>query len=317
MINYIQAGFIVIAADNRISPILAFSDINKFNTNSSEIPEEVIDWMESKKKQVQYTIDNNLKQSKSIALEWGKVTTEVNGTSEKQQSKNILGRIDPNPITCDNIHIVKGPLLNTSWGQWDGYNNLLPYSCAYTYYNGGKVPTGCVATSMAQVMRYFKKPNTYNWGNMPTGYGTYDTQLLMKNAGTSVSMQYGCSGSGAYSANIASALKNTFGYSNASYTTTYNATIITNNIDVNKPVILGGFPTSSSGHSWVCDGYQSDTYYEKDALGNCIGTAVTTLYLHMNWGWDSSNDGYYAYNNFNPGTSSYNNNRSIVYNITL
>lgn len=69
VINYNQGGFIVIAADNRISPILAFYDIGKFNTNLTETPEPVIEWMESEKEQVQYTIDHNLKQSKNIALE--------------------------------------------------------------------------------------------------------------------------------------------------------------------------------------------------------------------------------------------------------
>lgn len=315
VINYNQGGFIVIAADNRISPILAFYDIGKFNTNLTETPEPVIEWMESEKEQVQYTIDHNLKQSKNIALEWRKITTDINETGPSQPLKSITGRIDPDPTPCADLYITKGPLLKTSWDQWgNGFNNLIPYDCPSN--PGGKAPTGCVATAMAQILFYFKKPNTYNWSNMPTTYGTYDTQLLMKDAGLSVNMQYNCEGSGAYAINIVPALKNTFGYSNASYTTTYSSTLITDNIDTNKPVLLGGFPSSGSGHAWVCDGYQRNTYYERDNLGNCTGFATTTLYLNMNWGWGGQNNGYYAYNNFNPGTSSYNNNRTIIYNIT-
>jgi len=317
VINYKEGGFLIISADNRISPILAFSETDKFDTNLTKTPEPVIDWMESKKEQVQYIIDHNLKQNKNIALEWNKATTQYNGTVQKQQPKSITGRIDPDPITCTDVYITKGPLMITKWDQWGNcFNNLIPYDCPYN--PGGKAPTGCVATAMAQVMRYFQKPNTYNWSNMPATYGTSDTQLLMKNAGAAVGMQYSCDGSGAKNSNIPAALINSFRYSNASYTTTYNSTIITNNIDANKPVILGGFPSSGSGHSWVCDGYQRNTYYDTDSQGNCTGYATTTLYLYMNWGWHGSDNGYYAYDNFklSDGTS-FNNNRSIVYNITL
>ncbi|TRX42138.1 C10 family peptidase [Flavobacterium restrictum] len=319
VINYNEGGFAVIAADNRVTPILAYSDSGSFSSIPSEIISPIKDWIIAEKEQIQYVIDNNLTQNKDRKLEWEKVTEnnsllQVKGTSISAREPL------PSPKDCPDTSVIKGPLTTTIWGQSNGYNNLVTVNCNPTYQNAGKAVTGCVATAMAQIMRYFHKPNTYNWANMPNdGSGSFastDIQSLMRDAGLAVNMNYGCIESGAYANAIAPALKNTFGYTNASFTTNYDYNIITNNINVNKPVILCG-SGSNGGHAWVCDGYNSSTYYEKDTAGNCTGIAVTTLYLHMNWGWYSSNNGYYAFDNFNPYIYTFNNNRSIIYNINL
>jgi hypothetical protein len=39
------------------------------------------------------------------------------------------------------------------------------------------------------------------------------------------------------------------------------------------------------------------------------------LLLHMNWGWDGDYNGWYNYNNFNPGSHTFNYKRGMVYNI--
>ncbi|KIA98809.1 hypothetical protein OA93_07945 [Flavobacterium sp. KMS] len=312
VINYKQGGFIIIAADNRVTPILAFSDTGSFSSVPTEIIPPIQEWIKRGKEQIQNIIDDKLPQSKEIQQEWEAITDN----SIAVKSPNTTNKIAPDSRTdCPDTNITKGPLLKTTWDQSWGYNDLVPYNCPNNA--GGKAPTGCVATAMAQVLYFFKKPNTYNWSSMPPNYGSYNTQLLMKNAGSSVNMEYGCDGSGAYSADIAPALKNYFGYSNATYTTDNSDTrLITSNIDANKPVILGGYSSYGSGHSWVCDGYQRNTYYQKDSNGNCTGYGVTTLQLYMNWGWGGNYDGFYDYNNFNPGKASYNNQISVVYNIT-
>lgn len=316
VINYKEGGFLVISADNRISPILAFSDTGSFSSTPTEIIPPVQAWMQSEKEQIQNVIDHKLTQNKEVKQEW-KALTDNNS---QIKSTSTTSRIEPDPITyCPDITVQKGPFLTTTWDQGYGYNNLVPLNCLSF---GGKALTGCVATAMAQVLRYFHKSNTYNWANMPNSgsgtYGTYDLQLLMKNAGSAVAMQYTCDdGSSAYPVNIAPALKNTFGYSNASYTTTYNLSIITNNIDAGKPVILSGWG-NYGGHTWVCDGYSQSTFYSRDDYGNCTGEAVTyTPILHMNWGWEGKYDAYYSTSNFNPDRYSFNTGCTIVYNITL
>lgn len=321
VVNYNEGGFLILAADDRVSPILAYSDSGDFKTQDNEIIPPVAYWIESQKNQVQSLINNNQTQSKELKKEW-----DVLKSNEVVQKTSTTSRIEPtDPKDCPDVTVIKGPLLTTVWGQGDGYNNLLTLNCSYNYYLGYKAPTGCVATSMAQIMRYFQKPNTYVWSNMPNNgqysNGTYDIQLLMKNAGISVNMQYGCSSSGAVTANAAAALKNTFGYSAATFGG-FNLSVVVQNLNYNKPVILTGGTNSGgnyvNGHAWVCDGYMQSTFYYKDDYGNCTGGGVTYYpILHMNWGWDGQYNGYYSVSNFNPGSNTFNYQNQMLYNINI
>ncbi|HQV36529.1 MAG TPA: C10 family peptidase [Flavobacterium sp.] len=310
-INYNEGGFVVISADNRISPILAYSDDGKFSNNTEEIPDAVISWMEEEKEAIEYVKEMELTQMPEIKLEWDSV-------------QNLL----PAPTggnNCNDTFYQKDPLVNTIWAQGATYNNLISLNCSNS--SGGKAPTGCVATAMAQVMKYHQKPVNYNWSNMPYNYGTSDTQLLMKNIGLAVGMDYGCSSSGAdTTTDVASAFNNDFNYHGATYTCNYSTSIITQQLNLNKPVILRGgrkrngitWPWNyyTGGHAWVCDGYQSMMIYFRDDAGNCTGGGNGYLFLHMNWGWGGYCNGWYNAHNFNPASSTFNYKRGIVYNIT-
>jgi len=91
VINYKEGGFLVISADNRISPILAFSDTGSFSSTPTEIIPPVQAWMEVEKEQVQYTIDHNLKQSKNIAVEWSNTTNKEIASLQKKKKTNLTG----------------------------------------------------------------------------------------------------------------------------------------------------------------------------------------------------------------------------------
>lgn len=163
VINYNEGGFVIIAADDRISPILGFSETGSFSLKANEMPEGVVYWTEEKDNEIQFTIDNKLKQSKDVAVLWNNVSENI-----KSKTKQINYKVPADdPTYCPDSSITKGPLLTTIWGQGYSYNNLTPLICS-----SGNAPTGCVATAMAQIMRYFQKPNTYNWANMPANYGT-------------------------------------------------------------------------------------------------------------------------------------------------
>jgi hypothetical protein len=312
VVNYSEGGFIILAADNRVSPILAYSDSGTFDTTEKQIIPPVAYWIETKKAQIQSIINSNQSQNKDVKLEWEGITSNV--LLKTKNGSTTARIIEPEPEDCPDVSTVTvGPFIKSNWGQGDTYNNLLTYDCGF----GTKPPTGCVATAMAQVMRFLQKPASYNWANMPNGYGTSDTQLLMKNIGVAVSMQYGCSESSAYGNSMGPALVNTFGYLSASYGGFNQNTLITN-LNTNRPVILTGVnPSNTSGHAWVCDGYMQSTFYFKDDYGRCTGQAVTYKpSFHMNWGWSGSYNGYYTYGNFNPTTGySYNNSVQMLYNI--
>lgn len=113
------------------------------------------------------------------------------------------------------------PLCATTWDQDAPYNNLCPMK------GGKRTVTGCVATAMAQVMKYFNWPatgtgsvsyrwnrqtltmdfgsTTFQWDKMLNSYpsstsGTSDQReavaTLMKACGYSVEMDYGVASDG-------------------------------------------------------------------------------------------------------------------------
>ena len=203
--------------------------------------------------------------------------------------------------------------MTTEWGQGSGFNDLAPMlGC-------GRAVTGCVATAIAQVMNYYEFPqDEYDWNLMPDGRnGSLETSQLMRDIGDAVGMDWGCppKGSGASTEDSPSVFINRYGYSNASFGDFNNQTV-KQQIRWNRPVILAahqeancflGWCSYKRGHAWVCDGYNSWSSCE---------TGNTYTYYHMNWGWRGTDNGYFAYNNWNPdATGSFNENKRMVYNI--
>ena len=208
------------------------------------------------------------------------------------------------------------PLLKTLWGQDTPYNNLCPTERENT---NVIYPTGCVATAMAQVMYYHQYPekgtgsitysfqdrilsadfnNTYyQWSLMTPTYkkGQYSDEsalavaTLMYQCGVSIKMQYNVGGSGAFSYNAATALRKNFGYHEnlqIHYRDYYTAkewiNKVYNELKAGRPIIYTGVDESNGGHCFVVDGYDQNNF------------------VHVNWGWDGMNDGYYDIALLNP-----------------
>ncbi len=226
------------------------------------------------------------------------------------------------------------PLVKTKWDQSAPYNNLCPKISSTA------CPTGCVATAMSQVMKYWNYPangtgygtitlptgatgdqtmnlrtTKFDWDNMLDSYtGNYTTDqatavaTLMKATGYATNMSYSLSGSGALAMNAAMAFSKNFSYnSNIQYLQRkyFRATdwenIIYNELAAGRPVMYGGQSTSV-GHEFVCDGYDGNGYY------------------HFNWGWSGISDGYFQLNALNPDAvgigggegGGYNNTQDII-----
>lgn len=298
IVNY-DKGFVMISADKRVAPILAFSDTNNFDFEKEEHSEGLSYWLN-------YTSEGilNLTQKEandSIKHIWGEFT---------KSNYNISAKIPIEEPDCTPYNIIKGPFIQTKWGQGYSYNDFTPnYNCPN--YIGGYTPTGCVATALAQIMYKYQKPSTFNYNNMYLNFGTTETALLMKDIGDKVGMKYSCEGSSSSTENAYNALKN-YGYANVKKEN-YNYQKVKNILDSGHPVIISGgnmtgglFPKYENGHMWIIDGYMS-------YVDPCWGS---TLHFRMNWGWSGANDGYYAFNNFYiPDTnSSFNDKNEIIYN---
>ena len=153
---------------------------------------------------------------------------------------------------------------------------------------------------------------------MPNNSGSTETARLMRDIGNSVGMSYSCNGSSADTkGRVASAFTSSFGYSSARYAD-YNSSTVIQQIRNNRPVILRGgrksgwwiFSSYADGHAWVCDGYRYSLIYSDDCQ-----TAWGYSYFHMNWGWNSTYNGWFSLNNWNPGDYTFNYKRGMVYDI--
>jgi hypothetical protein len=192
------------------------------------------------------------------------------------------------------------PLLKTQWAQKWPYNQFCPNSSA----------TGCVATAMAQVMRYFEWPQAettaipaygnydelppalFDWDGMKAGYGEsgenyHAVAQLMHYCGRAVQMRYG-STSSAYSQLIPDAMHRFFGYDGGAcivyrsdYTFSDWLELICDELENGRPVIYAG-QRSSATHQFVCDGYDGEGFF------------------HINWGWGGLSDGWFRLAVLNP-----------------
>ncbi len=213
-------------------------------------------------------------------------------------------------------------LIKTLWGQDTPFNDQCPIG-ASAYGEPERCVTGCVATTMAQVMYYHRYPvsghgvrtiyypfkNTsgtritvnfsateYDWDDMLKYYGNGYTEEqgravaeLMLSCGVAVNMQYSTSGSGAYSRDITTALRSYFGYPE---TMSY---LQRSNYDDDDWMNLvykelnAGRPILYGG---VDDMYGGHSFiidgYDNSGL------------VHVNWGWKGAANGYYDISILNP-----------------
>jgi photosystem II stability/assembly factor-like uncharacterized protein len=301
--RFVQGGFVLVAADDASIPILGYAF-------DREMPQVITnpatkDWLDGYSREIYNIIQSGLDNTETLK-QWNAIRS---GTFPSP-SRDVQ------------------PLLNTTWDQGCFYNTLCPadpaagWSCGHVY-------TGCVATAMAQIMKYHDFPpqgigshtythpqygvqtanfgaTTYDWSSMPNNVTGNNTPVatLMYHAGVSVDMQYGVSGSGAFSDDVPYALLNYFNYHpdvEIRYKNNYPnvddfKALLRADLDEQLPVYYSGY--GSGGHAFVCDGYRtSDDKF------------------HFNWGWSGSSNGWYAIGALNPGGNNFNDDNAAVLHI--
>lgn len=297
--NNTDGGFVIVAGDDRVQPILAYSADGVFAQEN--IPVQVQRWLDMYSEQIQFVVDNNISND-SIASLW--TFTAPNRTMASE---------------------VVEPLIQTYWSQSPLYNNKCPYDADLSPL--GSHPTvGCVACAMGQIMKYWEFPSfglgshsynsanygtlsanfgrtKYDWANMPERLTTSSTpeqidavSTLLYHCGVSVDMMYNCDGdgsSGAYTtgstlfkwkkATAEEALVDYFGYKANTikgvfmddYTYDEWISLLKNELNNKRPILYTG-AHDGSGHAFICDGYDDDDFF------------------HFNWGWGGSYNGYFT-----------------------
>jgi len=308
IINYKEGGFIILSADNRVLPILAYSIHNNFvvddNTNNTNLGF----WMKDASNQIEKIQLSNREQSPEIEKVWARVQHSL-------INEVFSLKPEPPPDCYEHTEIFTiGPFDEPKWGQQLVYNNALPsITC-----NGSsfQVLVGCVPLAMAMVMKINEYPTSYTWSSMPlTGVGTTTTANFIEdihdaiNSENSTYPDYKCDVTLVHQDDVDAVLEDHFNYANSS-TDNYNYNTVKTDLLNDKPVILLGWD-GTDGHAWVCEGFRQSTYYYEDC------SEVTTYPLfYMNWGSYGTNNGWYSYNNWNPGSSTWNDYKLMIHNIT-
>lgn len=309
--NVDNQGFVIVSGDDRLIPIIAYSTESQFQTQ--DMPIHISKWFEQYKSEIRYVLDNKIPADKNIEQQWETLKSGIS----TNDSNNRFQRVDP--------------LLKTKWNQSPYYNDKCPYDSNA----GERAVTGCVATAMAQVMKYWDYPSrgtgyhsyfsdvygiqaanfgatSYAWGSMPNVVSSRNDAVatLMYHCGVSVDMKYGIGargGSAAQTLDVADALKLFFGYAQSTkgiarkdYSDVTWEQLLKNELDAGRPIQYAG-TGSGGGHSFVCDGYDENDY------------------LHFNWGWGGMDDGFFWINALNPeslgtggGTGNFNSNHRAI-----
>lgn len=282
-------GFVIVSGDERMPDILAYSESTTFDIDN--IPPAVRYWLDC--------------------------------YEEVYQQLNYISAVPVPHIQADIDPLGIPPLLGEiQWGQGTPYNQQCPS------YAGEKCLTGCVATAMAQVMKFHEYPakgqgtssyrsetnrisitrdlnnDVFKWEDMLDQYkGNYSTlnanavATLMASCGAAVQMDYGINsqgGSGAYQTDLLAAFVENYSYDPdaAVLLRSYCSTDDWHTLLINE--LNEGRPVNYAGHS-TRDGGHSFVIdgYRPNPMSNYPD-------YHVNWGWNGSCDGYYQIANLQP-----------------
>ncbi len=296
-------AFVIVSSNEGMYPVLAYSLESDFDFSRS-LPPALQGWLDTAAR------ITRLVERKNIGSKYAKALWErfLNGDFSYLKTAKATG-----------------PLLSTLWGQGKYYNAMCPTDPAGP---DGHVWTGCVATAMAQVLKYWGYPEYgssqhsythyeygelsadfasthYLWDSMPASLSDYNDEVarLMYHCGVAVNMNYSPSGSGAYMTTALRALKNFFDYNRqAGLVYRYSAneqywdSLIAAEILQSRPVLYAGYGTG--GHAFVVDGFD-----EADSS------------FHVNWGWSGSYNGWFLLDDLTPGSSDFTSGQQAVINL--
>ena len=316
-------GFVIVSGDDCIRPVLAYSFNSPF---PQELNPELRYWLNGYEKQIATAAKTGYQPSRQVVAEWNSLLSESD------------------PIVATDIADVPA-MLTTRWNQSSPYNKFCPYDSIHS----GRAVVGCVATAMAQIMKYWNYP-AYGEGNhsyQPIGYPDYDTifprqsvnfsnatylwefmpdeliltsptyqrdavATLSYHCGVAVDMMYGLSengGSAAYSA--------CGPWAQACAT---NAFWQYFKYDTS---LFMGFRNTYSDSVW-CDMINLQLseghpwyYAGSDSTGGHAfvldGSDLQDRY-HFNWGWGGYGDGFYAINDLAPRSGGDGGNATYTFN---
>lgn len=301
-----KGGFVIVSGSYKVKPVLSYSFEGVYKKNL--IAPNFKAWMQHYEEQILYAEKQAYSPDYSVAQEWQRLTSDdISLAACFAKQKSVL------------------PLISSRWNQGKFYNGLCPEDPAGPE---GRAVVGCVATAMGQLMYYHRWPlsgtgsysyhhdvyglisadfgsTDYDWDAMPNKVEqpNYAVAKLLHHLGVAVDMNYGPQGSGMWNHSAARSMRDYFKYGDETAyifrdsTTLAWDSIIIANLDNKKPLYYAGWtqnPTDSSGHAFICDGYQG------------------TDYFHFDWGWGGAFNGYFYLNDLTPGGAVFNFRQEVI-----
>lgn len=284
-----EKGFVVVAGDDRVPSILGYGDTGSLD--SENLPANVEHFLEGYAAQIK-------------ALGSSPVGAKKISDINKQK---------------------QNPLIKTLWGQKAPYNNALDEITVdgSTYH----LYVGCVGVATAQVMGYYKYPDTVkvtipayttpskvagqtitlpdvqsgttiDWQNIKEIYRGNETPAqtdavakFMKISATAVCTQFSTTGSGAYTGVVPYALRKYFGYSNNMRYVSRSSYSAQQWTDLLYDEIAAGRPVIIGGQGYSGGHEFIADGYDGDGL------------FHINWGWCGQCNGYFLLSALEPGNN--------------
>jgi hypothetical protein len=302
IITYVDKGFAIISAEDAIKPVLGYS-FESIYLETDHAPAFEFYILERFRKQIYAVKETKKVQDAETKSAWDYYSSAT---------------VNFNPKSTKSVF----PLLKSIWHQGWPYNGLCPEDTNAGPGCNDHTVVGCVATAMAQVLKFWEHPwhgigshsytpedhpeygvqsvdfgaTIYNFDYIPDSSDVYfeDLAELNYHCGVAVNMNYGPSGSGAWNwedeEDVANALRDYFyfhgsvdGIRRSEHATTW-VDIMKENLDLNRPVIYAANDNQQdAGHAWVLDAYDVDDMF------------------HCNWGWGGNDNGFFSIDNFNPG----------------
>lgn len=287
--QYSGSGFVIVAGDDAVRPVLGYSLENNFPENN--VPPELLNWLAT-------------------------INAEINAVRESGINASADGWETASVPSSEPV-----VSMNTAkWNQGDPYNMRCPEDAGGP---GGHVYAGCGPTAMAIIMRWHQWPEsvnvvlpgyekesggtvaevdlssgyTYDWKGMPLDFeapsagdaGMQKVADLIYHCGVAVQADYTATNTNSYASKLAYALSTYFGYSSTAryeYSSNYSSQqwsqMMRAELDAGRPVLYRGASYFSGGHLYVIDGYTADDYYS------------------VNWGWGGDYNGYFLLSSLNP-----------------
>lgn len=296
-----EGGFVIVAADDCVRPILAYS----FNEPFPERPHASLRyWLRGYDEQITAAVETGYTPAATVTAQWDNLLTATPAAT---------------PVMLQNIP----QMVNVRWDQGDPYNSLCPYDSS----GGFRTVVGCVATAMAMIMKYWEYPTfgrgsysyydyglgtisadfgqtTYLWSAMPTFIDRLSSNTAKRSVatisyhcGVATEMSYGSS-SGAWVLaydTVTPCAHNAFvkyfkyspelqSHSRYNFTDEQWQAMVDTEMVARRPMLYVGYD-NDGGHAFILDGSDLQERY------------------HFNWGWSGYGDGFYTLSNLAPGVN--------------